>query len=266
MISIEKILCSEQHGVISFVGAGGKTSLMFHLARQLDLSGFRVLTTTTTKISVPTPEQSETVLVDADPRIILLQASACRKTSNHVTAAAAYLSESGKLKGFDPEAIKLFEESGLFDWILVEADGSAGRPLKAPADHEPVIPSNSSVLLAMAGLDAIGKPLSENSVFRSALAGKLMLLTDGETVTESAMARLFANPAGSFKGAPSGSRRFIFLNKADDSKHAAAGARIAELLRKEHTVGVESLIVGQTMEQFTIHSVHSLTEKKWTGR
>jgi probable selenium-dependent hydroxylase accessory protein YqeC len=262
MVSIEKILCSEPRGVISFIGAGGKTSLMFHLAGLLALAGQRVLTTTTTRIFVPTPEQSETVLVDSDPLTVLRLATSSLKSSSHVTAAAAYMDDSGKLKGFDPEDIEVFEQSDLFDWILVEADGAVGRPLKAPAGHEPVIPSNTSVLVAVAGLDVIGKRLSEVFVFRSALAGKLMGLAEGEIVTESALVRFFKQSHGPFKDAPPGSRRFIFFNKADDPLRCAAGARIAKQLMQTRVPVVETLIVGQALDRIRIRSVHSLVPSK----
>ena len=61
----EKILPHEG-GVISLVGAGGKTTLMFRLARELADTGERVLTTTTTRILRPTKEQSASVVVSHD--------------------------------------------------------------------------------------------------------------------------------------------------------------------------------------------------------
>jgi probable selenium-dependent hydroxylase accessory protein YqeC len=262
MIPIEKIFCLELRGVVSFVGAGGKTSLMFHLANLLLLAGQRVLTTTTTKISVPTPEQSESVLVESDLRTVLRLSSTALKNSSHLTAAASRLPDSGKLKGFAPEDILLFKESGLFDWILVEADGAAGRSLKAPAEHEPVIPSCSTLLVAVAGLDILGKPLSEDSVFRSSFAGKLMGLSEGEPVTESALSGLLAHPSGSFKGAPTGSRRLIFLNKSDDSGRAAAGARIAWQLRQRRDSVAEAVIVGQALDRIRVDSLHPLVPLK----
>ena len=263
MISIEKILCSEPQGVISFVGGGGKTSLMFHLANLLVQSGQRVLTTTTTKIFIPTPEQSETVLVDSDMQTILRQALSCRKCSGHVTAAVGLIPESGKLKGFEPDDINVFKESRLFDWILVEADGAAGRSLKAPAEHEPVIPSATSVLVAVVGLDVIGRTLSDDSVFRSSLAGKLMGLAAGDMVTESALTRFFAQLAGPFKGAPPSCRRFIFLNKADNPERIAVGARIAGTLRRTKGIPVaESVIVGQALDRIRVRAVHSLVASK----
>ncbi len=257
MGTIENIFCSSPSGVLSFVGGGGKTSLMFHLAGLLVRSGRSVLTTTTTKIFVPTAEQSETVLVDSDPRAVLKSAASRHNYSGHVTAAARHY-EGGKLKGFAPEEMAVFKESGLFDWILVEADGAAGRPLKAPAEHEPSIPSLTTVLVSVAGLDVLGRPLSDQFVFRSRLVGGLMGLAEGETITESALAVFYSQPSGPFKGAPSGCRRFIFLNKADDSERRTAGERVAGQLRRTGTAAAEALIVGQAREHICVHSVHSL--------
>ncbi len=257
MHSIESILCPDPRGVVSFTGGGGKTSLLFHLAHQLVRSGKRVLTTTTTKIFVPTPDQSLTVLIDADPEAILQQASCCLHTAGQITAAA-YKLDNGKLQGFAPETIRIFLESGLFDWILVEADGAARRPLKAPAEHEPVIPPDTSVLVSVAGLEVLGEPLTEELVFRSELAGKLMGLAMGETITESALARLIAHPLGSFKGAPLAARRFIFLNKADSPDRRDRGARVAEQLRRMEPPVAEALIIGQALDGVSVHAVHPL--------
>lgn len=255
--SLEQVLCPEQRGVLSLVGAGGKTSLLFHLAHALARTGKRVLTTTTTKIFAPTPEQSQTILIDDDPEAILLRASTRLQTTNHITAAAHCI-ENGKLHGFAPEAIRAFRESGLFDWILVEADGAARRPLKAPAGHEPVVPPDTTVLVAVAGLEVIGQPLSEESVFRSALAAPLMGLAVGEIITESALARLFAHPSGCFKEAPPLARRFIFLNKADSPERCECAARVAEHLRTLEHPTAEALIVGQALNEVKVHAVHQL--------
>lgn len=257
MQPIEKILFHDPHGVLSLTGGGGKTSLMFHLAHQLVRSGKRVLTTTTTKIFVPTPDQSLTVIIDADPEAILQQASCCLHTTGHITAAAHKL-DNGKLQGFAPETIRIFLESGLFDWILVEADGAARRPLKAPAEHEPVIPPDTSMLVSVAGLEVLGEPLTEELVFRSELAGKLMGLAMGETITESALARLIAHPLGSFKGAPLAARRFIFLNKADSPDRRDGGARVAEQLRRMEPPVAQALLVGQALDGVSVHAVHPL--------
>lgn len=256
MQAIETIFLPEARGVLSLTGGGGKTSLMFHLARHLARQGKRVLTTTTTKIFAPTAEQSATVFVDPDPAGILRQAATCA-TASHITAAAQPI-DGGKLQGFAPEVIGIFAESGLFDWILVEADGSARRPLKAPADHEPVIPAVTSILVAVAGLEVMGAPLGEELVFRSALAGPLMGLAPGQTITPATLARLFTHPSGAFKGAPVGVRRLIYLNKADNPERIEAAAEFAQILRQQPHPIAQTLLVGQALEGLRIHAVHLL--------
>ncbi len=266
MKPIETTLLREPRGVLSLTGGGGKTSLMFYLAQQLSRVGKRVLTTTTTKIFYPTAEQSEKVLVDSDPESILQQVTS-QHHCNHITAASELLANDSKrlqangskLKGFSSAAIDLFAKSGHFDWIIVEADGSARRPLKAPAEHEPVIPANTTVLVAVAGLEVLGCPLSEDIVFRSELAGALMGISTGETITESALVNLFNHPLGAFKDAPGQAHRFIFLNKADDLKRRDAAARIAALLCHNPQTVAESLLVGQALNGIDIHAEYPLT-------
>lgn len=258
MQAVETIFLPEARGVLSLTGGGGKTSLMFHLARHLARQGKRVLTTTTTKIFVPTAEQSATVFIDPDPAAILRQAAAC-PTFSHITAAAQPI-DGGKLQGFAPEVIGIFADSGLFDWILVEADGSARRPLKAPAEHEPVIPAVTTVLVAVAGLEVMDAPLGEELVFRSALAGPLMGLAPGQPITPSALARLFTHPAGAFKGAPTGVRRLIYLNKADTTERIEAAAQLAQILRQQPHPSAETLLVGQALEDLLIHALHLLAK------
>ena len=257
MDPIENILCHQPSGVLSLVGGGGKTSIMFHLARQLAAAGKKVLTTTTTKIFYPTAEQNERILVNTDPESILRKLSS-HNFSGHITAASELLADGSKLKGFSSEEISIFEKSDLFDWILVEADGSARRPLKAPAEHEPVIPVNCTVLVAVAGLEVLGRPLSEEVVFRSNLAGVLMGISEGEAITESALVNLFNHPLGAFKGAPDQARRFIFLNKADDSKRREGAARIAALLRQNPQPVAEALLVGQALNGVKVHAEYPL--------
>jgi probable selenium-dependent hydroxylase accessory protein YqeC len=89
-------------GVISLVGAGGKTTLMFRMARELAAAGETVLTTTTTRIYRPEAAQSAHVVV-ADELSAALPALARRlRQSRHVTAAAGCVPE-----GANSPAIRL---------------------------------------------------------------------------------------------------------------------------------------------------------------
>ncbi len=250
----ESMLPAASRGILSLVGAGGKTSLMFHLAHLLSAAGLKVMTTTTTKIYDPSPAQSATVLLASDPQAILSQAAVPGQPA-HLTAAAVRMDAEGKLKGFAPEAIDLFAASGLFDWILVEADGAARRPLKAAADHEPVIPAGSQVVVAVAGLDALEAPLIEAGVFRAGLAAERMGLPLGADITESALCRLANHPLGLFKGAPATARRVLFLNKADTPARREAAARIAAELAAQPRPAADVLLAGEALDTLIVHAV-----------
>ncbi|HJV67105.1 MAG TPA: selenium cofactor biosynthesis protein YqeC [Geomonas sp.] len=257
MQAIEEVICSEPCGVLSLTGAGGKTSLMFHLARVLSQAGKRVLATTTTKILTPTDSQCGTLLVDDDPEAIAGWAAG-RSGNGPVAAVSRRDPESGKLIGFPPEAIAFFQRCGWFDWILVEADGSARRPLKAHAPHEPVIPSCSTVLVAVAGLEVLGKPLTEEWIFRSQLAADLMGMAIGDPIDAAAISRLIVHPGGLFTGAPPGARRFLFLNKADSAQHLVCAAEIAAVLQEEAPAVAEALLVGQALNGVALHALYPL--------
>ena len=73
-------------------------------------------------------------------------------------AAGAGLTEDGKLVGLGREALDAIHRAGLFDIILVEADGSRGKPLKAPAPHEPVLPSKAACVVAVVGAKPLDSP------------------------------------------------------------------------------------------------------------
>ncbi|MBJ6802238.1 selenium cofactor biosynthesis protein YqeC [Geomonas propionica] len=257
MQPIEDVLCPAPRGVVSITGAGGKTSLMFYLARVLSQSGKRVLVTTTTKIYPPTARQCCRVLVDTDLEAIGRWAAG-HSAHEPVTAAARHDTESGKLLGFAPEDIDSLHRSGRFDWIIVEADGSARRPLKAHASHEPVIPSCSTVLVAVAGLDVLGQPLNEEWVFRPELAAPLMGLAIGDTIGAADLIRIILHPEGLFTGAPKDARRFLFLNKADTPQRKALAAEIAAAVQEEAPPVAEALLVGTALEGVTLHALYPL--------
>lgn len=133
-------------GVTSVIGSGGKSSLLSALARELP--GSVVLTTTThirpfSGIPLVTSGSADEVrAVLAASRAVCVGAPA----------------EQGKLAA---PAIALERLAALADYVLVEADGSRGLPLKAHAAWEPVVDACSQRTVLVVGARGIGRPVRE---------------------------------------------------------------------------------------------------------
>ncbi|MDP2645239.1 MAG: selenium cofactor biosynthesis protein YqeC [Desulfobacterales bacterium] len=247
--SLRQALMLENGGVISLVGSGGKTSLMFRVARELSKAGESVLTTTTTRIFMPAREQSSSVIQSDDYEEILDVASKYLKETSHLTVVSATGSDPGKLKGLEPDTVDKIWQSGLFRWIVVEADGAAGRPLKAPAEHEPVIPLSSRWVVGVVGLDAFNRPLEEKWVFRPEIFARVSGLSPGDLITAGSISRVLLHPAGIFKGCPSHSVSIAFLNKADSPGRVEAGRSIARLLAEDGKNRLNRIVLGKVLRE-----------------
>ena len=212
--------------VVAVAGAGGKTTLIYRLAADARASGLRVLVTTTTHMGTLPEATTGPVLVEAD--------------GDAVPGIERALSEGGlatllgrrvradKLEGVPPERVD--ELSGRADLVLVEADGARGRSLKTPAEHEPVVPRSTTLVLVVAALDALGRPLAEADVHRldrvAAAAGR----APGSPIDEDVVVAVLRDPAGYPARVPPGARAAVFLNKAEGGAALAAAARIARRL------------------------------------
>ncbi len=132
-----------QKGVTAVIGSGGKTSLICHLAQELQSRG-SVLICTTTKMW--RPAEGECLCHTKEETIAALKV--------HKTVYIGEINQQNKLipPSFDGWWL-------LADFVLVEADGAAGLPLKAHAPHEPVLPENCAKVICVVGASGIGKPI-----------------------------------------------------------------------------------------------------------
>lgn len=163
-------------GVTALIGGGGKTTLMLTLAEELKKNG-TVIVTTSTKIRAP--EQYET-LMDADEDAVRAALARGR------VVCVADRSEKGKLCA--PQ-LSFASLAALADYVIVEADGARGLPLKAHEAHEPVIPKNAQRVIMVMGADGIGKPIAQ-TCHRSALYASLARAAESDTVTPELAARV----------------------------------------------------------------------------
>ena len=203
--------------VVALVGAGGKTSLMVAMAAHAVAAGETVVLTTTTKLAA---NMADPVFWDGrKSSLSRLQSRIFRSRS--LTLARDRDPSTGKLLGLAPEAVDLLAASGLADRIFVEADGARGKSIKAPADHEPVIPRSTDLVIGIVGADALGVSLDNEHVFRPERLAVLCDMPPTDPVDARVLAHLVAHPLGLFKNVQLRCRRIFFANKMDRVGEAA---------------------------------------------
>lgn len=193
-------------GVTAVIGGGGKTTLLRTLGEELAERN-RVLLCTTTKI-FPFPG-----LPCANTREEL---DALRR-KHRLLCAGTPVSGTGKLTA---PSVHMTELVSWFDYILVEADGSAQRPFKAHAAHEPVIPAEANQVICVVGACGFGRPVEE-AVHRPELYARLagVSVEDAATPeTEAAVLRA------------EGLHHRIYVNQTEDPSDLAAAKALAALL------------------------------------
>ncbi len=247
--SLCRVLGLGEKGMASLVGAGGKTTLLYALARELAGEGKRVLVTTTTHMMAPLPQEVSAFILSPDPEEVIAELRGFPTGWTPIFAASHKQDLEGKMVGFSAQGVQRFWEEGFLDWVLVEADGAARRPLKAPAPHEPVVPPGSLWVVGLVGLDAVGKPLEEAWVFRWEIYGCLLGLDRGEEVTPDSVARLALHPEGLFKGAPPKAERILWLNKADMPGAESAGHRIISCIEDMGWGGLDRAVIGSALSR-----------------
>jgi probable selenium-dependent hydroxylase accessory protein YqeC len=233
---------------IALVGGGGKSSLLFTLARELAADGLQVISSTTTKLWQSEVPDSAFPLFghpDASGMPELLEAL---KGNRHIFISGKIL-ESGKVEGISPVFADDIFHLKEVDYLLLEADGAAGLPVKAPADHEPVIPGSVTTVVALLGLEALGKRATPNRVFRLERFEKFTGLKRGERITPFHLTRLFTSREGLFKGAPESAKRLVFLNKLDLAEDPAQADELAKCILEDKAGKIKRVVAGSLMNR-----------------
>lgn len=216
--------------LVAFVGGGGKTSLMFALA--VELPG-RVVITTTTRIFAAQMQHAAAVLMADD------LGGLGQLLDTHGSCLVIGRVDGDKALGVDPTLPGQWLARSYIDYVLVEADGARMRPIKAPAEHEPVVPSDTTLLVPVAGIDALSGPIMELAHRPERVLALLQATgrpsaqpTPDGRLTIAGMAELVASPFGGLKSAPSAVEIIPFINKVETAaEQESASGVAAEILR-----------------------------------
>ena len=211
---------------VSLVGAGGKTTALFQLAQSLIQHGApSVILTNTTHLGDWQVAMAEHHVVAED-----------LPTLQDIPFSGITLVTGG----FDHGRVRPVNENVL-TWLrencrakniplLIEADGSRQKSLKAPAAHEPPIPEFSDIVIVVAGLSVLGQPLTDEHVHRAEVFSTLGELPLGQPVDPEALGRVLTHPQGGLKNIPPHARRVVLLNQADTPALRSIGGNLASTL------------------------------------
>ncbi len=230
---------------LAFVGSGGKTTAMFQLARQWTSPIIVTATTHLATDQLKLADQHVVVTSPAEVRAARLGSGVCLFTGPN--------GGDERTRGVDARALAEIRAvaEALNCPLLIEADGSRQRPLKAPADHEPVIPEFVDTVVVVAGMNGLGKPLHSDWVHRPERFAALTGLALDAPVTGVALVRALTHPAGGLKHIPAHARRVVLLNQADSVELQSQARGLVEgLLSAFDGVGIASLAQG---EVFALH-------------
>lgn len=221
-----------QPELVCLVGGGGKTSAMFGLARELKALGKRVLVSTTTNIGSSEASQADRLVISNGKNKKQLSSI---EPGTITCLGSAVLPDKEKLAGVDREFIDQLYGKYLFDYIIVEADGSKRKPIKAPAEYEPVIPSKTTRTIGIIGLDALDTTITEDTVHRPELFCNITGKQPGEKIDRGCFVDLILSGKGLFKDAPESCRKQVIFNKADDGSRQKEGQRIIQELMQQQS-------------------------------
>ena len=229
---------------IAFVGAGGKTTALFQLARQLDTA---VIITATTHLGIWQIQLADRHIIALTPAPI--------ETIEHNLHGVILV--TGEIRGDKTQPVNNNVLSWLREFcgyhslpLLIEADGARQKPLKAPAEHEPPTPELADCVVQVVGLTGLGKSLTDDYVHRPEIFSIRSNLELSESITPEAISRVLSHPEGGLKNIPPEARKVALLNQADTPEIQAQAEGIAKRLLPHY----DSILIA-SLQSETVHAV-----------
>jgi len=247
MISIERALRTSDSRAIAFTGAGGKTTALFQLAREL-VEHAPVVVTASSHLGEWQVSLADNHFVIESPNAL----DGLEEKIKGITLVTGAF-EVNRTKPLDAKSLNWlnqFSKKRSFP-LLIEADGSRQKPLKAWAEHEPPIPAFVDQVVQVVGLTGLGKPLSDEIVHRAEIFSALSDLGIGEIITPDALVRVLTHSAGGQKHIPTGARKIIVLNQAETTELQSIAHGMVDPLISRFDAVVVSCLAAENI--FAVH-------------
>ena len=235
--------------VVAFVGAGGKTSVLVGLGYELAEAGWRVLATATATLSADQ--------LDLFPHVMSGHAAAqsisCALNQHQFVLLYDSI-RNGHVYGPAVEWMPKLLDTVDSDVLLVEADTSVGLPFKAPLDNEPRIPLETSLVVPVASLSALGKPLNENHIYNPQPMIEKYGFVANSPVKSPWLAQVLRDEELGLKGVPAQARVIAFLNQTPARGYLRGRARMIARLSLQ-SKRIQAVALGSVRAAEPVHEV-----------
>jgi len=219
-------LGSSEH--IALVGGGGKTTTLWSLARELSATAPTIVTSTT-KAGARPPDVAFVAYGKAVPDHTLKEAVGSALQHARLVAVGSGARE-GRLEGIAPEiADELFFRCGA-SYVINEADGARMKPFKAPAAHEPVLASTTTLMIVVVGLDAVGAIIDDEHLHRAERIAELTGAAPGAPLEVEHIATIVRAYESKCKDVDESARFAVLVNKVDAGPEVPALKRLGQAL------------------------------------
>ncbi len=235
--------------VVAFVGAGGKTSLLVGLGYELAEEGWRILATTSTTLredqislfprAMPYDADARSIS-DAlnDDRFVLLY--------DEIRNGRVY----GPDLGWTPQLLDSVDS----DALLVEADEADGMPFKAPLPSQPRIPTETSLVVPVASLAALGKPLDDESVYNPQSMVERYGFVENSPIKSPWLAQVLRDEELGLKDVPPKARVIAFLNRTPERGYLRGRARLIARLSLQNA-RIQAVALGSVRALEPVHEM-----------
>ena len=231
-MKLSTLLNLNKYEKITIVGAGGKTTCLFTLAKELKDN--KVLVTTTTKIYEPNKDMYDELILESNDLDDI-------DIKNGITVFGKEVDLYGKL--LCPNEKNINKISKNFDYVLIEGDGSKEKPIKGWNENEPVVLEDTTITIGILSIKNIGNKINEKNIHR---LNKFMILTntkEDDEIDVIILSEIVNNSNGLFKN--SKGKKILLINGVESQKEV----EMARLLLENISVDLELVLAGSLKEK-----------------
>ena len=216
--TLNEIFNLNKGDVVSIVGTGGKTTLMFQLGKELK-NQYKALLTTSTKIYKPKNENYDYIYTSIED----YKYDNIKKGITVLSKDINY--ENNKLIGIDDKELE--EVINDFDVVIIEADGSRSLPLKGWKKHEPPILNRTNKTIGIIPINVLGKKINEDEIYGYEEFKNFLSCED--IIDKEVVGRICTSSDGIFKN--SRGKLYLYINKVESDEDLKEAFDLANYLK-----------------------------------